>query len=346
MEETNINVLIKKRIVIINGFLVLIAGTLFVLSAYDLAIKHDYWSVSFHLVVLMIALFGGIHFRNNKGSPEAAKFSAVSLLLLSLAFFISEQIPFLGLIWFVLLPVFIIAILGHQLGIKIAVLVILMLVFSAVLELGLWQNSPKNWNDIWQFTVLILVMTGMFYFYEKSFFHYSEDEQKLQDHLRELSTIDSLTGLLNRRGVSGALSESLAQFQETGQPFSIAMIDIDNFKRINDQFGHAKGDEVLERLAQLFMELKTDQETVARWGGEEFLLLIDRPLEQSVYTCQRYRSAVVRLDVESLPPVTISIGLCQFDHALESVDQAIAYADQMLYEAKQQGKNQTQVFPA
>lgn len=154
---------------------------------------------------------------------------------------------------------------------------------------------------------------------------------------------DYLTGLLNRRAFDAGLANAFQQAQRSGEPLSLALIDIDFFKRINDQCSHAAGDAALREVAMLIREQIRSIDLASRWGGEEFALLFPGAgLDESRRVCERLRAAIEKHDFGSLhrgQTVTVSIGLAS--HAgLNHHDKLIQRADDALYRAKEQGRNQ------
>lgn len=168
----------------------------------------------------------------------------------------------------------------------------------------------------------------------------SKEVLKQQNELlKKLSITDGLTGLYNHRYIMDDLSKSIEESKRYKQPLSIAMIDIDNFKKINDDFGHPFGDEVLIGLASTFENHIRNTDSIGRYGGEEFLMILNHAdLSNAVKVLERIREAVenMRWQHESLK-VTISIGTCQRDD--EEVSELIKTADTLLYKAKKNGKN-------
>jgi diguanylate cyclase (GGDEF)-like protein len=154
---------------------------------------------------------------------------------------------------------------------------------------------------------------------------------------------DALTGLMNRRHLDERLAETFERARREGRPLAVALADIDFFKRINDRFGHACGDEVLRRVATLLRRGCHAGELVARYGGEEFcLVFVDAGVEQAARVCELLRAAVAAWDWGAVQPdlsVTLSFGLSG-DVSLPDHEALLAAADTMLYEAKHRGKNQ------
>ncbi|MDX1756368.1 MAG: GGDEF domain-containing protein [Marinobacter sp.] len=154
---------------------------------------------------------------------------------------------------------------------------------------------------------------------------------------------DELTGLANRRDMHQRLLAEHSRYQRSGHHFSIALIDLDWFKRINDEFGHDAGDIALQRFARLLQKLVRQTDLAARWGGEEFLVLLpDTSLLQALSLAERLRAEVTQADFHfrgRALPVTISAGVGSITQA-DSINQLLQQVDAQLYSAKANGRNQ------
>ena len=160
--------------------------------------------------------------------------------------------------------------------------------------------------------------------------------------IEELAQLDELTGLLNRRHILKCLNEEITRAQRTNIPCSIAIIDLDFFKRINDQFGHPAGDEALRTFAiSIFANIRTIDK-LGRYGGEEFLLIMpDTAKDQAVRTLDRLRSILSEVDwtpISGSFNLTMSAGICSVRQA-DSTEDILARADIALYRAKDAGRN-------
>jgi len=164
----------------------------------------------------------------------------------------------------------------------------------------------------------------------------------LSKRVEELSQIDELTGLLNRRHIMRALKDETARAQRGTEPCSVALIDLDFFKRVNDEFGHPTGDEVLRSFAIAVSANLRDIDRLGRYGGEEFLLILPgASTEKATATLDRLRGIVAALDWTAISDrlvVTISAGLTQI-HLNEAEEEILARADAALYRAKDAGRN-------
>ena len=162
-----------------------------------------------------------------------------------------------------------------------------------------------------------------------------------RERLRALARTDSLTGMLNRRAFFERITEELARGERTGLPVSVVLLDIDHFKPINDDFGHAEGDRALQAIAaQLHATVRAD-ETVARYGGEEFALIAAGagPAE-AVELAERARAAIARVAVHART-LSASAGVATWPTDATTPDHLLEAADRALYVAKRSGRGRT-----
>ena len=171
--------------------------------------------------------------------------------------------------------------------------------------------------------------------------------RELEDEIRKLSeevSTDPLTQIANRRGLMRAFEAEQARVERQGTPLAVGLLDVDNFKKLNDQLGHQTGDEALKFLARRVSESLRPVDVVARYGGEEFVVMLpDTPLEeaQQVLTrLQRNLSAEFFTHDERKVFITFSAGVTTY-RAGEAIEAALDRADVALYEAKRTGKNRT-----
>ncbi len=173
-------------------------------------------------------------------------------------------------------------------------------------------------------------------------------ERKEQEReITRLAMEDHLTGLLNRRAAEARLAVEWSRARRDANPFAVALIDIDRFKLVNDQYGHQIGDKVLCHVASTLAGNLRGGDWIARWGGEEFLLILHGlDATGAVKAGERTRNLLkakpVKIDVGELP-VTVSIGVALYSADAGSVDNLLAQADALLYEAKQAGRDKVLV---
>lgn len=164
--------------------------------------------------------------------------------------------------------------------------------------------------------------------------------------LTELSRIDSLTGLFLRRYFLELAQNEFDLYARKKQPFSILMLDLDFFKRVNDQFGHACGDKVLICFAQLMKESLRKTDVVARWGGEEFIVLLPNTrLKEAVEIAKlinmHTRNKKMACETNTIT-ITVSIGVIEMHDEFEHLQTMITQADELLYQAKNNGRDRSE----
>lgn len=163
-----------------------------------------------------------------------------------------------------------------------------------------------------------------------------------QLELRNLANTDFLTEVFNRRSFVSALDRELARVRRTGMASAVAFLDIDHFKRVNDNFGHPVGDHVLHEFAGILSKQCRQNDLVARLGGEEFaVLLTDSDLDAARIWADRIRTLVGenRFGGETPVRITVSVGLVELNEELTNCDSVMSIADRALYDAKRQGRN-------
>ncbi len=169
---------------------------------------------------------------------------------------------------------------------------------------------------------------------------------RLSYRFAQLAAVDPLTGLANRRSFDERLEEGLRAFVRTGEPLTLLMIDVDDFKRFNDTYGHVAGDAALRGIADAIREVvNRPRDVVARYGGEEFVIVLsDTPLEGALSVAERIRVEVVRRRIphkgnRAAPYVTVSLGAASARGGSPDARELIERADIALYRAKGAGRN-------
>lgn len=227
---------------------------------------------------------------------------------------------------------------------SIAVLILMYLLF------------PVTWNHmtIYERFALLYILTGQ-YLILMQLIHrgrdmmeklirsaHSQRDLMVKNIIMErLSKTDALTDLYNHRTFQEYLEHMIEHCERNQMPLQLAVIDIDDFKSINDTFGHATGDLILKRVAQTLQQSLTAEEIIARYGGEEFAIIFpERTLEEALELCERVREAIHGLHHPELDGrrVTVSIGLSSYIHG-SGKSRFFAETDALLYQAKHTGKN-------
>lgn len=168
--------------------------------------------------------------------------------------------------------------------------------------------------------------------------------KSLQAILKQQVIRDPLTGLLNRRFLEEALDKEVARAKRKAYPITILIIDIDEFKRVNDTYGHAAGDMVLENLGELLLQQTRKDDLAVRLGGEEFLILMNEVgLERGMKRADGLRGLIEKMEskFEGISiSITVSIGAAEYPSSSQEIRDVMRKADQALYRAKYKGRNQ------
>lgn len=162
--------------------------------------------------------------------------------------------------------------------------------------------------------------------------------------LETLSITDRLTDVFNRRKLDEVLERECLRTQRTGSDLSLIIIDIDYFKRINDTYGHQIGDEVLRDIARILRQNVRLLDTVGRWGGEEFMIICtETPQVGAAAVAEKIRAEIEKHVFPHVEHVTASLGVAEHRHDGRAAD-LVRNADQALYRAKEEGRNQVLVY--
>ncbi len=169
------------------------------------------------------------------------------------------------------------------------------------------------------------------------------DRKELEENLRKLATIDQLTGIYNRYAFEKFFEKEINRAERYKTKFSIIMFDIDNFKNINDIYGHQIGDRVLKEIVKVVKKNIRKSDIFARWGGEEFMILVPIKNRTDAYKiAEKIRKKIEKHRFDGIKNITISIGVAFYKEG-DSIKTVIRRADTALYQAKKSGKNVTVV---
>ncbi len=259
-----------------------------------------------------------------------------SFILITLGYLLTSQ---LGAVLLLMVPVLQAQFFGHN---RLALMMVSALAAICLLSFPLnfvQPLAPQQWNTFLQFVPLFLLL-----------FHYGHivsgtvrttTSQLMR--LQSLAATDGLTGLINRRQFNHQLHAEIARARRHNLPLSLALFDIDNFKKLNDVYGHPAGDRILKELGHLIALNVRESDISARYGGEEFALILpETRLTEATEILERLR-AMVEQTVFCLPDnpltLTISVGVAQLDFDHPTSFELVEKSDAALYEAKRQGKN-------
>ena len=170
-----------------------------------------------------------------------------------------------------------------------------------------------------------------------------------KEELERLANSDSLTGLHNRQAILDKLCELINRAKRYQEDFSLSMLDIDRFKKVNDRYGHLTGDDVLEKIATLISQNIRNTDVAGRYGGEEFIILLPlADLSSALVVAERIRSVIESTEMKdsggNVFAVTVSLGLSSWEPG-EDAHYLISRTDEALYKAKENGRNKVEISP-
>lgn len=308
------------------------------------------------LVVPLAAIFVAVHFGlalRTQDPMLAFTQSSFSIAIVAIGYAMLDDLRSTALLWLSVIIVFDLWRLPRQ-QVRLAMALCIVLPMLATVSRHYWHPVPLDWG-LEFFTLLILaVVLPVLYLVSAQARagrarHISQKQQMAQTlaQLHQLSMRDGLTGLYNRRHMLTLLDDEVRRSKRSGRPFTVALIDLDFFKRVNDEHGHATGDAVLREFAQIAREVFPDSaDMFARWGGEEFLLLqAETNKGQARAALERLRLACHAHDWTQYAAglqVTFSAGVCEHQRH-DSGEHSLELADKALYEAKAQGRDRVVV---
>jgi len=169
-------------------------------------------------------------------------------------------------------------------------------------------------------------------------------EEEKSEFIAETSTKDELTGLYLRDVFDVFLNKLIEENRRNNEDLSLLMIDIDDFKKVNDTYGHQKGDEVLSKVGNILNDTVREMDFAARYGGEELCIIMPNTNEKNAsLIANRIRENISKVNFDEFS-ITVSIGVSQLNEHITSSKDLISYADKALYKAKHNGKNRIEIY--
>ncbi|MBU2979984.1 GGDEF domain-containing protein [Alteromonas sp. C1M14] len=292
---------------------------------------------SLDLSVSLISLGAYFWFRHSANIQFASVLLAFIITFMVTFFIYLTEGYAHSMVWALVVPPVTFFLLGRTWGSVCSSLVFAVCIYMAYQQIG---NAPQHHTGYGSFLNVIeasLLILLLFRFYERT---RSQAYKQLEEHnilVSELAETDHLTGLYNREKFDKELYKNCDPDNQRSVT-SLLLVDVDHFKKINDSHGHLKGDEVLKALAQKLKRLVRTTDIVARWGGEEFAILLPNTEKAFALTlAERLRSEVNAHLISGLK-VSISIGLVS-SSVINSSDKFLQQADSALYQAKADGRN-------
>ncbi|WP_010680969.1 bifunctional diguanylate cyclase/phosphohydrolase [Acetivibrio cellulolyticus] len=301
--------------------------------------------------IIIVIIYAGIEIAQASGLFTIKIRALMGVIEIGLSIFLSYNLGYLGMIICVIsnaIATIKMLFLANQVTLK---------VFRVRGELSLYMYYFPDFEDIAKITesapgllfclaatrialIVACIMVG----------YTSEQGRKNIKRLEWLANIDGVTGVFNHRYFQTKLEEEITKADNSGSTLGMLMIDLDNFKRFNDNYGHKAGDILLAKTSEIFMDQTGDQDIVCRYGGDEFVILLpDANSERILTVIEHIRKAFDKLtnseEVFAIPDkVTLSAGYSIYPELAESKDDLIMQADSALYRAKNMGRNNVKLY--
>ena len=204
-----------------------------------------------------------------------------------------------------------------------------------------------DYSLLWKSLAVMGVIILFFFYryrvtlkYNGQLLQINQELEKLNFQLEELSQTDQLTGLANRRHLDTSLNMEVSRALRYELSFCLILLDVDHFKRVNDSYGHPEGDRVLKEMADILLMNSRKNDTVGRWGGEEFLIILpETDLDHALQVAHKMQEKIRRHDFALAHSVTASFGVSAFDKENDDLAKFLSRVDGFLYEAKEAGRD-------
>lgn len=339
----------KEMIVRIFLYVATIILTLF--TFINFFIYHKYSIAFVDTAASLISLFALTKLKNKKTLNLAITISSFNLFIFFLIFVTINKDYNNGFIWLIFLPIFIIPLNGHRKGLIITLLFYSIVFLIAYDGIYTWGNDAWTFHSYTRFVAASLVLIFVTYMNELAIYRSNillhikdEENKKYMKKLKESAQKDNLTKIYNRGKISEILTRQYQQYRSNEKKLYIAILDIDNFKKINDTYGHNIGDDVLFKFSQTVLKNLLKGDYFGRWGGEEFLLIFqESSLQNAKLKVEKVRQLIETTNFDPVKQVTCSIGLAQHNSSFKDIKTLLEQSDKALYKAKENGRNQVQV---
>jgi diguanylate cyclase (GGDEF)-like protein len=333
-----------RTLVLANALLFITSLACFGAFLYNLS--YNQWLATFDAIASLVSFFAIIDLRKNNILHRAIIIGSTNLFLFLIAFTYTNGSGDFGLIWTIFFPIFVITLMGHKKGLLLTGLFYAIILSMAYYEIGVWDHGNWRFKGFLRLTIASFIVTYIMYVYESFVYHANlelhytrEKEAQYLEELRIISITDPLTGLYNRRRMNQVLQQQVDAVNNDHSPFSLIIFDVDDFKHINDKFGHNIGDRVLMMIAGITKDLLWQTDHVGRWGGEEFLVLLPQTdLTRALDIAEKLRQQIENAVYPHQSKVSCSFGVAQYHEGID-INSFVNQADSALYRAKNSGKN-------
>jgi len=329
----------QKKFVLYSGIITLIFLLVFGTTAlFKGAIFHG----TILLIILVVVLISlSLMIIKDNISIGEITLSFIGILLMSYLTVTGGCCDGTGILWAYPIIVIILLLKGFLFGLMSSLIylaVVLFVFFGDQTFVYQYETSFKV-----RFLSTFFLLAGMAFIYEYLRSTSHRNALIINEKLNLTSRLDPLTELLNRRAAVTEFEREFSIYQRHGNVFSIIILDLDNFKQINDTYGHATGDQALIEVAKQLTSHTRSEDIVVRWGGEEFVIILPgTDLQQAAIKAKNIKQQLSSINYQKLgvsDPITASFGVQSINNSTD-VDDLFVQADKKLYEAKKRGRNQ------
>lgn len=295
-----------------------------------------HWSTSVLSFVLLVW---------QRQKPQHTYYVSWSVVLIAAGVLIAYIVVMEGrhysLVWLTIYPPVVFFLLGRRVGHSLSLLVVGGCLIYVAQAAPQWHPTEFDGPSLINIVIALAALLAILRHIERT---RSEAFAYLQEHSQRLEYIaitDPLTGLYNRTELDQALEHGLRSAQQKQLKLATILLDIDHFKKVNDEHGHQVGDRILIQLAQVLRSTSRSSDTLGRWGGEEFLLIAENcDRQQAKVLAEKIRNAVAAFSFHDAIKITVSLGVASYQPG-DDASSLMQRTDQALYAAKRNGRNCT-----
>ncbi len=293
---------------------------------------------SFEMLIAVGGILNILLLKITKNVKVAENFILLGMLILICGIFVHGGYHRTGIYWIYTYPLLTFFLKGNKVGV-VWNFVFFSVVFTLVfLDYKNLVPIAFSEDEIRQAILAYVIVMVLAYIFEEALL-------KSYSEVSRLAVTDQLTGLYNRYYIFNKLNEEIKRAKRFGKNFCVILLDVDNFKNINDEFGHDVGDLVLFEVAEVLRDMTRSVDTVGRLGGEEFIVICpNTDIVGGKITAEKIRSSIQGLHVPDVGKITVSLGVAEFTGS-ETAHELIKFADLALYRAKRSGKNRVELYP-
>jgi len=319
-------------------YLFSIIGSIVLISIAVLhLIKGDINMFAFEILVAVGGILNIILLKITRNVKLAENFILFGMLVLICGILVHGGYHRTGIYWIFTYPLLTFFLKGNKVGIIWNFVFISVVLVLVILDYKNIVPIAFSHDEIRQAVLAYAIVMVLAYIFEEALL-------KSYNEVSRLAVTDQLTGLYNRYYIFNRLNEEIKRAKRYGKNFCVILLDVDNFKNINDEFGHDVGDFVLFEVGEVLRNITRSVDTVGRLGGEEFIVICpNTDIVGGKIIAEKIRRSIEELHIPDVGKITVSLGVAEFT-GNETAHELIKSADLALYKAKRSGKNRVELY--